>query len=526
MKIFSKEQIYKGDKLTAERQNISSTDLMERAGTQIFNWLHMRMQGAQVPIHVFCGIGNNGGDGLVIARHLITHGYNVKTYVVNCSDKRSKDFLINYDRIKNVTKEWPTLLKCEEDFPGIKPEDIIVDGVFGIGLNRPVDDWVKALFVHFRKTKAFTLSIDIPSGLYTDKPVEDENAVVQAGFTLSFASPKLVFFLPETAKYTAQWEVLDIGLDQEFLLTTQAEAELIGKHEVLPNYIPRDKFAHKGEFGHAMVIGGSYGKIGAVTLASRAVLSAGAGLVSAYVPKCGYLPLQTSFPEAMVITDRNDETIGNIDFNIKPTVIAFGVGTGQEQETTKAFEAFLKTNNSPLVIDADGLNILSKHKQLLELLPESPTVITPHPKELERLIGSWADDFDKLTKVKAFSKKHNLVIVVKGAHTITVFDEKLYVNSTGNPGMATAGSGDVLTGIITGLISQGYHPLVASIFGVYLHGRSADIAVADFGYQSLMASHIIEYLGKAFIDLFVKPEPRQQQESEKNAKTSNKKSRK
>lgn len=525
MKIFSKEQIYKGDKLTAERQQISSTDLMERAGTQIFNWLHLRMQGAQVPIHIFCGIGNNGGDGLVIARHLITHGYNVKTYVVNYSDKRSKDFLINYDRIKNVTKAWPILLKSEEDFPEIQPEDIIVDGVFGIGLNRPIDNWVKALFVHFRKTKAFTLSIDIPSGLFTDKPVEDENDVVWAGFTLSFTSPKLVFFLPETAKYTVQWEVLDIGLDQEFLFATQTDAELIGKHEVLPNYIPRDKFAHKGQFGHALVIGGSYGKIGAVTLASRAALSAGAGLVSAFTPKCGYVPLQASFPEAMVITDSHVEKITNIEFDIEPSVIAFGVGVGQDDETSAAFERFLKQNKLPLVIDADGLNILSKKKELLKLLPETPAVLTPHPKELEGLIGKWTDDFDKLKKVKAFSKKHNVIVVVKGAHTITVFDEKLYVNSTGNPGLATAGSGDVLTGIITGLISQGYHPVVASIFGVYLHGRSADIAVEDFGYQSLIASHVIDYLGEAFIDLFKQPEPPQQQENQEETGNTNKKSR-
>lgn len=515
MKVFSKEQIYEGDKLTAERQQISSTDLMERAGTQIFNWIHARMQGAQVPIHVFCGIGNNGGDGLVLARHLITHGYNVNTFIINCSDKRSKDFLVNYDRIKNVTKKWPVLLSCSEDFPtDIKPDDIIVDAVFGIGLNRPIDAWVKKLFMHFRATKAFTLAIDIPSGLHTDKAVEDEDAVVWAGFTLSFASPKLVFFLPETAKYTVQWEVLDIGLDQEFLFTTETEVELIGKHEVLPNYIPREKYSHKGQFGHALVIGGSYGKIGAVTLTSRAVLSVGAGLVSAYVPKCGYHALQASFPEAMVITDTDEEKITAIKFDIEPTVVAFGIGAGTNTKTITAFATFLKTNKKPLVIDADGINILSKKKTLLKLLPEA-TVLTPHPKELERLIGTWKDDFDKLKKIKAFSKKYKVIVLVKGANSITVFEDKLYVNTTGNPGLSTAGSGDVLTGIITGLISQGYHPLVATIFGVYLHGKSADIAVEDFGYQSLIASHVIDYLGEAYLDLFKQPEqPPQPQEEE------------
>lgn len=506
MKIFSKEQIYEGDKLTAERQKITSTELMERAGIQIFNWLHLRMQGAQVPIHVFCGIGNNGGDGLVVARHLIEHGYNVRTYVVNCSDKRSKDFLINYDRIKNVTNDWPALLKCQEDFPEIDKDDIIVDAIFGIGLNRPVDDWIKDLFMYLRNTKAYTLSIDIPSGLNTNNVPKDEDSVIWAGHTLSFASPKLVFFLPETFKYTVQWEIMDIGLDKEFLYTMPTEAELIGKYEVLNIYKPRDKFSHKGQFGHALIIGGSHGKIGAVTLASRSALSAGAGLVSAYIPKCGYHALQSSFPEAMVITDADENMITNIAFDVVPTVIGFGVGVGTDPKTIKAFETFLKKNKTPLVIDADGINILSKKKALLKLLP-SQTVLTPHPKELERLIGTWKDDFDKLDKVKSFSKKHNLIVVIKGANTVTVFEDKLYINTTGNPGLSTAGSGDVLTGIITGLISQDYEPLTAAIFGTYLHGKSADIAVEAFGYQSLIASHVIDYLGKAFIDLFIEPEP-------------------
>ncbi|KAB1071392.1 NAD(P)H-hydrate dehydratase [Tamlana haliotis] len=505
MKIFSKDQIYLGDKLTSGRQKISSVELMERAGLQIFNWMHMRMQGAPVPIHIFCGIGNNGGDGLVLARHLILHGYHVKTYIVDYNNKRSGDFLAHYERLKGVTKEWPEPIHDAEDFPEIDAKDIIVDAIFGIGLNRPVTQWVKALFMHFRKSQAFTLSIDVPSGLFTDKPVENENDVVWAGFTLSFASPKLVFFLPDTAKFTEQWEVLDIGLDQEFLQTTETGAELITKVEVLPNFIPREKFAHKGDFGYALIIGGSYGKIGAVTLAARAALGSGAGLVTAYIPKCGYTVLQTAFPEAMVITDSHEEKITDINFDIKPNVIGVGVGLGTDEATIAAFETFLKTNKTPLVIDADGLNILSKKKNLLKYLPEN-SILTPHPKELERLIGTWENDFEKLDKVKAFTKKHQVILIIKGAYSVTVFNDKLYINTTGNPGLATAGSGDVLTGVITGLLAQGYHPSVAAIFGVYLHGTSADIAANQFGFQSLRASHVIEFLGDAFLDLFKEPE--------------------
>lgn len=505
MKIFSKEQIYEGDALTAKKQGITSTDLMERAGIQIFNWLHMRMQGAQVPIHVFCGIGNNGGDGLVVARNLITHGYNVKTYIVNYSTTRSKDFLLNYDRIKSTTKDWPVVLADDCEMPAIEEKDIIVDAILGIGINRPVDSWVKSLFNHFRATKAFVLAIDVPSGLSTDAAPTDEESVVNAGYTLSFQTPKLVFFLPELAKYTVQWEVLDIGIDPEYLYTTPTTAELIGKNEVLPIYKPRTKFSHKGDFGHALIIGGSYGKIGSVTLASQGALAIGAGKVTAYTPKCGYISLQVGFPEAMVITDRDEEKITAINYDITPSVVAFGVGVGTDAKTVTAFETFLKANKTALVVDADGLNILAKKKALLKLLPEN-TILTPHPKELERLVGAWKDDFDKLKKTKAFAKKYKCIIVIKGANTITVFDDKFYVNSTGNPGLATAGTGDVLTGMIAGLIAQGYNALSAAIFGVYLHGKSADLLIENLGYQSFIASHVIEGISLAYLDMFKQPE--------------------
>ncbi|NNK70960.1 MAG: NAD(P)H-hydrate dehydratase [Flavobacteriaceae bacterium] len=514
MKIFAKEQIYEGDRLTAERQGISSTDLMERAGTQIFNWLHMRMQGAQVPVHVFCGIGNNGGDGLVVSRHLITHGYNVITYVVNCSDKRSKDFLINYDRVKTVTKNWPILLGCKEDFPTIGRDDVIVDAVFGIGLNRPADEWVKQLFMHFRASGAFTLSVDMPSGLYSDKVPEDENGVVWATHTLSFASPKMVFFLPDTARFTKQWEILDIGLDQEFLFTTQAEAEFIGKFEVMPIYRPRERFSHKGDYGHALIVGGSHGKIGAVVLSAKATLSIGAGLVTTYIPSCGYVILQTAVPEAMVITDPDETKLSKIDPDFEPTVVGLGIGMGTDKISSDALEEFLKKNKSPLVIDADGLNILSKKKSLLKLLP-SQSILTPHPKELSRLIGEWKDDFEKIAKTKAFSKKYDALVVIKGANTLTIYKDRIFVNSSGNPGMATAGSGDVLTGMLTGLRSQGYDAISTAVFGVYLHGRAGDIAASELGYEAILASDINNYIGDAIIDLFKQPEPQPQEEQNK-----------
>ncbi|MFD2551038.1 NAD(P)H-hydrate dehydratase [Bizionia sediminis] len=506
MKIFSDEQVYEGDKFTAQKQQITSIELMERAGIQIFNWLHLRMQGAQVPIHVFCGIGNNGGNGLVVARHLVNHGYNVHTYVVNFSDKRTKGFLVNYDLMKQTQKKWPTLIGPKDDFPKIGPDDIILDAVFGVGLNRPADDWVVHLFQHFKASKAFVLSVDIPSGLKTNAaPVKDTD-VVWANHTLSFQSPKLVFFLEDTAKFTAQWEVLDVGIDPEYLQKTNTLTTLITKQDILPVYKPRKPFSHKGTYGHALLIGGSYGKIGAVQLASRATLVSGAGLVTAFVPKCGYLPLQSSVPELMLITDTNDTCISNIAIPIEPTVIGIGVGMGTSEETASAFTDFLNQNTKPLVIDADGLNLLAKTPALMEKLPKY-SVLTPHAKELERLIGKWSNDFDKLDKAINLSEKYNIILVLKGRFTLIVYKKNLYINATGNPGLATGGTGDVLTGIITGLMAQQYEPLEAAIFGVYLHGKSADIAVQDFGYEAMTASRVISYLPKAFLDLFVKPEP-------------------
>ncbi|SDB32905.1 yjeF C-terminal region, hydroxyethylthiazole kinase-related/yjeF N-terminal region [Flavobacteriaceae bacterium MAR_2010_188] len=506
MKIFSQDQIYEGDKITAEKQQISSTELMERAGTHIFDWIHSRMQGAQVPIHVFCGIGNNGGDGLVISRHLINHGYNVYTYIVNYSDKRSKDFLINYERLKNTTKNWPELMSNAEDLPVIGETDIIIDAIFGIGLNRPPDDWVIELFKHLKKSEAYTLSVDIPSGLCEDEIPVNDDAVVWADHTLSFQSPKIVFFLPQTAKFTGQWEVLDIGIDSEYIKNTETIAELIGKYEVLPLYKPRERFSHKGTYGHALIIGGSYGKMGAMILASKAALRTGAGLVTAYVPSVGYSILQTAIPEVMVLTDKAEKLISKINVKLEYSCVGIGPGLGTDKITVDAFEAFIKINKKPMVIDADALNILSKNKAMLKLLPKD-TILTPHPKELERLIGKWKDDFEKLKKTRAFAKKYKVIIVLKGANTITATTDKLYINTTGNQGLATGGTGDVLTGIITGFLAQGYEALHSAIFGVFLHGKSADLVVESTSYQSMIATDVINGLGKAYLDLFKQPEP-------------------
>ncbi len=508
MKIFSAEQLYEADKTTVKNQQITSEELMERAATQIFQWLHQRLNGASVPVRIFCGIGDNGGDGLVLGRLLIEHGYNVIVYIVNCSDKRSKNFLLNYDKIKNVTKKWPILMKGEEDFPEINSEDILVDGIFGIGLNRCPSGWVKKLIQYLNDCKAFKLAIDIPSGLYSNSPLEDKEAVLKANHTLTFQAPKLSFFLPETAGFVSSFDVLEIGLDLEYLQNTEPLAQLISKPEAQRFYQPRDKFGHKGTYGHALIVAGSYGKIGAAVLSTTAAFRIGAGMVTAFVPKCGYNILQTAIPEAMVITDKEEEFISEIAVNFEPSAIGIGMGIGKNKATVEALKSLFKNSNFPFVIDADALNNISENKELLKLLPKN-SVLTPHPGELKRLIGEWKNDYDKLEKVKKFSDKHEVVVIIKGAYTITVYGDKLYINTSGNPGMATAGSGDALSGIITGLLSQGYDPLLASVFGVYMHGRAGDIASGHMGYEAIMAGDIIDTIPEAYLDLFDREEQEQ-----------------
>lgn len=511
MKIYSAKQIYEADRATIEKEGIPSYNLMERAGGYIYEWIHQRLQGQPVPIKVFCGIGNNGGDGLVVARLLMKNGYNVDTYVVNCDDKRSPDFLKAYDALKSEGKKWPELIKSEEDFPEIHPEDIVVDGIFGIGLNRCPDDWVKKLFQKINESKAYTLSIDIPSGMYADRGAGKDDVVVHATFVLSFMSPKLAFFLPDTGKYINMWDTIDIGLDPEYLAKTPTDVELITKQEIQKLFKPRSQFTHKGMYGHSLIIGGSYGKMGAIVLASKAALRSGSGLVTAYVPQIGVQILQTALPEVMVETDNfNGNVFEEIDFQTEATAIAIGPGMGTDEKTVTAMESFLKSQKSPIVIDADAINIIAKRPALMKQVPKR-SIFTPHPGELERLIGKWDDDFDKLEKTAKFAKSHDVIIIIKGAHTITVYDMKLYINTTGNPGLSTAGTGDVLTGVITGLLAQKYQSMEAAIMGVYFHGKAADIAVNQYGVEGLIAGDVTEFLGRAVMDLFAKPEQEQGQ---------------
>lgn len=500
MKILSASQIYLADAATLKSQNISSLELMERAGELCFKWIDNHFKDNVVPeFYIFCGVGNNGGDGLVIARYLALGGYSVKTFVVNFSKNRSADFIENLERFKNLDLE-PTFINLSDKLPKIPNDVFIIDAIFGIGLKRPPKGFTKKLIQNLNGSQNFILAIDVPSGLYANNPVEDFESVVRATHTLTFQNPKLAFLFPNNQEFINSWEVIDIGLDKDFISNLKSSYQIIEKEQVASYYKERKTFSHKGTYGHTLLIGGSYGKIGAIVLAATAANNIGSGLVSTLIPECGYQIMQTVLPEAMTMTS-SEKYITNFKNNVKATAIGIGPGMGTDKATQKAFITFLKVHKRPLVIDADALNCLALNKSAFKYMPKD-SILTPHPKELERLIGTWENDYNKLEKLKEFSTKYKLIVVLKGAFTVIVNQGNFYFNPTGNPALATGGSGDVLTGLITGLLAQSYKPLEAAKLGVYLHGLTADIAINDnIPEACFTASDIINYLPNAINQL-------------------------
>lgn len=500
MKLLSPSQLYQADQATIKNDNISSLDLMERVGMLCCDWIINNTISKDKPtFYIFCGVGNNGGDGLVITRLLLIAGFKVKFFIVNFSDKRTADFNSNLKLLEQLNYQ-PFNINSIADFPIILKDAIVIDAIFGLGLKRAPVGFTKDLIKHLNQSKSYILAIDFPSGLFSDSPVIDKDAVVKAHHTLTFQCAKLAFLLPDNQEFTKSWEVLEIGLNGDFINSLSAQAEMIFALDIVAFYKKRSAFSHKGTFGHSLLIGGSYGKIGSMVLALKAANKIGSGLVTGLFPECGYQVIQTSISEVMCITS-GLKSLSDFNNQINANAIGVGMGMGLEPETQQAFLDFLTKNTLPMLIDADAINCLALHPEVLKFIPKN-SILTPHPKELERLIGPWRNDFDKLEMLKTFSKINDVIIVLKGAYTVVVNRNHLYFNTTGNQALATGGTGDVLSGIITGLLAQHYEPLQAAILGVYLHGLTADIAVAeDLTFETFVASNIIDYLPKAFKQL-------------------------
>lgn len=497
MKILTAQQIREADAATIANEPIAPIELMERAARACYNWIREHYSHAHRYL-VVCGVGNNGGDGLAIARLLHATVDGVEVVIAGDINKASAEFKAN---LEQLNKDAYQFIDKDIEFSG--DYDIVIDCLLGTGLNKPVTGFLSDIIDEINKLKAVKIAVDTPSGLFADDNENNNGAIVKADYTLTFQLPKLSFFFAENAQYTGLWEVLNIGLDEAFIDNAQSQNHYVLPHEISQLLIPRTPFSHKGTYGHALLIGGSKGKTGAMVLAAKAAGRAGCGLTTAYIPNSGYTILQTAVPAAMCITDAEENYISDIPKTDAYTAIGIGPGMGTNDELAAALKKLLNYTAAPLVIDADALNILAENPTWLHFLPPH-TVLTPHPGEFDRLaqMPKGCNGFDRYKKQRELSQKHNCYIVLKGAYTaVSCPDGSVFFNSTGNPGMATGGSGDVLTGIITSLLAQRYKARVATVLGVYLHGLAGDLAAAELSQQSLVADDIIAYLPKAFLQL-------------------------
>ncbi len=499
MKILSVDQIHQLDQYTIKNEPIASIDLMERAASAFTNWFIERYYKKNRSIHIYCGPGNNGGDGLAVARMLYQKSYDVQVFICQIGKGVSDDFKVNYERLEAISTLSITKIKKDSPFPSVMNQPLLIDAIFGSGLNRPVEGYWAALLEHLNNNYAPIISIDIPSGVFANRPTT--GASIRAHATLSFELPKLAFLYPENALRIGHWETKPIGLHPHFIHDAPTNYFFVSASIIQTIRKRRSKYAHKGTHGHALMVVGSYGKIGAGILAAKACLRAGAGLVSALIPACGYAIFQTALPEVMVYTDPNHQqlTMSLKEEPDKFDTLGIGCGIGTSEKTKDAFKAMLQQRKNPIVLDADALNIIAQHPDLWEIVPPD-SILTPHSGEFKRLFGNQTNDFERNEVQIAKSREHQVFIILKGAHTaIATPKGTCYFNSSGNPGMASAGSGDVLTGILTGLLAQGYSPLDTAILGVYLHGLAGDLAIQDIqSEESLIASDLINYLGQAF----------------------------
>jgi hydroxyethylthiazole kinase-like uncharacterized protein yjeF len=495
MKILNAQQLSEIDQKAIEAEKITSWDLMERAAKHAVDAI-LPLLKPKSKIHLFCGVGNNGGDGLAMAYFLKQFEFSVQVYKIAFSDQPSPDFLKNEKRLlKNEFKITSVDASTEIDF-AIEDDDVLIDAIFGVGLNRKLPEFVEKCIELINQSKAKCFSIDLPSGMFLNSLSSKTSAFVHPDVCLTFQLPKLPLLLPDYAQFVGQFQLVYIGLSAKAIQQSSTLYNYVDLAFAQTLYKHRKRFSHKGSYGHALLVGGQKGMLGSVLLASRAAMKSGVGKLSVMLPNCGHTSLHTYLPEAMAV---HHDAKKYISFTNSSgyNAIGIGVGIGTKPNVVKAFTSYLSHVNQPILLDADALNILAEHSFLLELLPKN-SILTPHPGELKRLIGHWKDDFDKLTKIKAFAQKYEIIVVAKDAITCVCDGTHFYFNASGNSGMATAGSGDVLSGIITSLLAQSYEALAAAQLGVFVHGSAGNLALKCESEESLIASNLTENLGKAF----------------------------
>jgi NAD(P)H-hydrate epimerase len=497
IKIFTTRQQKDLDKYTIENEPVASIDLVERA-SKAFVQEFCRRYSRKTRTIVFAGQGNNGADALAIARLLSEESYTVEAYLFNPTRQLSAECEHNRLRLINDSNADFTEVSGEFIPPTLGKWDIVIDGLFGSGLNRPLEGGYAAVVRYINQSEATVVSIDIPSGLFgEDNHSNNPDAIIRANLTLTFGT-KLAFLLPENAAYPGDCKVIDIGLHPVAAEKVHTPYRTVTENDVVSLIRPRDRFAHKGYFGHALLIAGSKGKMGASLLAAKACLRSGAGLLTVHIPQRGEQIFQPTLPEAMLSFDPHMERFTNAPELASYTSIAIGPGLGCGFETAAAFEKVLERAGKAIIIDADGINLLSSNHELFAKIPPK-SILTPHPKEFDRMAGESISGYERLQKAQAFAVEKDVYVVLKGAYTALCTPEgNVYFNSSGNPGMATAGSGDVLTGVLLGLLAHGYSSEHAALLGVYLHGVAGDLAAAFYSEESMLAGDITEMLGKAF----------------------------
>lgn len=499
MKILSAQQIKRADAFTIASEKIQSVDLMERAALAAADWIKFNFSKQQA-FFVFCGHGNNGGDGIAISRLLIESGYTVKCIVANPSNY-SNDCNLNKKRLEQKFPGNVKVITSIVEFPDIPAGIVIIDALLGIGILGEPNGLYKDLILKLNSLQLPIVSIDVPSGLNCDDVTSHKTTIIKATHTLCFQLPKFAFLFPETYELVGDWHILDINLSKEFIEQEPCKQFYVDTKFVKSIQKKRDKYSHKGTFGHGLLVSGSHGKIGASVLAAKSFLRSGAGLLTVMLPQCGYEIMQAAAPEAMTIMSGVNE-INVDDLNTSNyKVIAVGPGIGTSQQVQKSVLKLIQSADAPLVLDADALNCISQNQHILEVIPKN-SILTPHLKEFERLTHEATSDFHRHQLQVEFSVQHQVIVVLKGAHTcITSPSGESYFNSTGNTGLAKGGSGDILTGLIAGLVAQNYSPINAAIIGVYIHGLAADITKSKFNEITMLPSDVVNHYAEAFDSL-------------------------
>jgi ADP-dependent NAD(P)H-hydrate dehydratase / NAD(P)H-hydrate epimerase len=502
MKILNASQLKAADAYTIENEPIASINLMERAAQACEEWL-MAHYSPVTRFVVVCGMGNNGGDGLAIARLLHEKRRDTCVFIAPYFSNATADFIENRKRYEQINKEglkeirdgWMEHFKNIDNYKPV----VIIDAILGSGLSRPAEGELGELLLQINSLHYPVIAVDMPSGLMMDgNSGTGKIPIIKATVTLTFETPKLSFLFAENYQFTGEFQVLDIGINKPFLNSQKTSDYFTVGSDMTPLLKKRNRFSHKGNYGHAFLIAGSYGKTGAAVLGAKSCLRAGAGLLTVHIPKCGYSILQASVPEAMSDMDEDDFIFSGIKHPLPYSAVAVGPGIGTDLRTQQALKILIQETHVPMILDADALNILSENKTWLHFIPKN-SILTPHPGEFARLAGKTFSGYDAHILQKEFAVKFGVYLVLKGAYTAIATPEgDVYFNSTGNPGMATAGSGDTLTGILLGLCAQGYAPKQAAILGVYLHGLAGDFAEEESGQEALMAGDITHHLGAAF----------------------------